>query len=521
MPNLAVIASYIPSIREPIQKLTFREKAKWTLIILVLFFVLGSITVYGVNSDAIARFEFLEIVFGSRFGSIITLGIGPIVTASIILQLLVGSKIINWNLSDPDDKKKFSGTQKILTVAFCFIEGIAYVIANAVPPATPDIGLMIFVILQLAFGGIIIMFMDEVVSKWGFGSGVSLFIVAGVAKTILVRTLNPLTQSCGQGGIYSIATCFPSSGELPSGIIPSLISTLLQGTPNLFSLMPLIGTILVFIIVVFVQNVEVEIPMAFSLPYGKFASKRWPLKFLYTSNIPVILVAAVLANIQVLGRVLYSRGISFLGTFNSEGSPNPGGLMYYLSAPSSEIGIMVVTIIASIFALLFVILALKVLKKNAFKMSLLGALIGIFVGYSLLFFGILPGVITTDSLFHALIYISVYVMGSVIFSVFWTATSGMDAKSVAEQFKSYFIMIPGFRHDPRIAENVLDRYIPALTIMGGAFIGFLAAYADLTAAIGTGTGLLLAVTIIYQLYEQINQQHSEDMPPAIKKFLGD
>jgi len=274
-------------------------------------------------------------------------------------------------------------------------------------------------------------------------------------------------------------------------------------------------------IVVFIQNIEVEIPMAFSLPYGKFASRRWPLKFLYTSNIPVILVAAVLANVQVLGKILYSRGITFLGTFNSQGAPNPGGFMYYLSSPSSEIGIMIVTIVASIFALLFVVLALRVLKKNAFKMCILGGAVGIAVGYSLIFLGLVPGTITSDSLLHAFIYIGVYVLGSVIFSIFWTATSGMDAKSVADQFKSYFIMIPGFRHDPRIVENVLDRYIPALTIMVGAFIGFLAAYADLTAAIGTGTGLLLAVTIIYQLYEQITAQHGEDMPPALRKFLGE
>ena len=100
------IAAIIPTVDSPVQKLNFREKSKWTLIILVLFFVLGSLTVWGINSQAVAQFEFLEIVFGSKFGSLISLGIGPIVTASIILQLLVGSKIINWNLNDEDDKKK-------------------------------------------------------------------------------------------------------------------------------------------------------------------------------------------------------------------------------------------------------------------------------------------------------------------------------------------------------------------------------------------------------------------------------
>jgi len=512
--DLVKIASFIPTVTEPIQKLTFREKAKWTLIVLVLFFVLGSITVWGVNPDAVARFEFLEIVFGSRFGSIITLGIGPIVTASIILQLLVGSKVINWDLTNEEDKKKFSATQKILTVAFCFIQGIAYVIAGAVPPASSDIVLILAVILQLTIGGIIIMFMDEIVSKWGFGSGVSLFIAAGVAKTILIRTLNPLTQ----------AGALPMEGEYPTGIIPFIIASFLEGTTPLISLfinlLPLLGTVLVFIIVVFVQDIKVEIPMAFSLPFGKFAARRWPLKFLYTSNIPVILVAAVLANLQVVGRLLYERGITFLGTYSEQGTPNPGGFMYYLYTPSGEVGIMIVTIIASIIALCFVILALRVWKKNAFKMCILGAIIGMILGYFLISYYNLPG-ITLDSVLHIIFYISIYVLGSVVFSIFWTATSGMDAKSVAEQFKTYFIMIPGFRHDPRIVERVLDRYIPALTVMGGAFIGFLAAYADLTSAIGTGTGLLLATMIVYQFYEQITAQHKEDMPPSIRKFLGE
>jgi preprotein translocase subunit SecY len=294
----------------------------------------------------------------------------------------------------------------------------------------------------------------------------------------------------------------------------------MQGNPVILSLVPLASTILVFIIVSFVQNIKVEIPMAFSLPFGKFAARRWPLKFLYTSNIPVILVAAVLANMQVVGKVLFDRGITLLGTYNSQGTANPGGLMYYLSTPSNEVGIMIVTVLGSIFALLFVFLALRVIKKNAFRMCIFGAVLGIAVGYLAVLFFNLPA-ITFDSLIHLGTYMSVYIIGATVFSVFWTATSGMDAKSVADQFKSYFIMIPGFRHDPRIAENVLSRYIPALTVMGGAFIGFLAAYADWTSAIGTGTGLLLAVTIIYQFYEQISSQHYEDMPQWLRGFLGE
>src|SRR3990172_11393255 len=118
MVSIADIGNKLPSVIKPEHKLTLREKLTWTFAILVFFYILGSITVWGINPSAVSQFEFLEIVFGSKFGSILTLGIGPIVTASIILQLLIGSKIIRWNLQDSADKAKFMGTQKILAILF-------------------------------------------------------------------------------------------------------------------------------------------------------------------------------------------------------------------------------------------------------------------------------------------------------------------------------------------------------------------------------------------------------------------
>ena len=385
---------------------------------------------------------------------------------------------------------------------------MAYVLAGAVPPVSASPYIISFVVLQLTIGGIIIMYMDEVVSKWGFGSGVSLFIAAGVSKTIILRTLNPLTQ----GGLL------PQTGELPAGIIPGLVASFIEGNPAFLSLLPLVATAVVFVLTVYIQDVKVEIPMAFSMPFGKFGSRRWPLKFLYTSNIPVILAAAVIANFQVLGRVLYERGITFFGTYDSNGTVT-GGLMYYLSAPTGEVGLIIVTILAGIVALLFAYIASKNLKKYAIRMSAVGAVVGIVLGYLLIAAYNLPPISTT-TVYRAVTYMSVFILICVIFSIFWTNTASMDAKSVSEQFKSYSIMIPGFRHDPRIIEKVLSRYIPALTVLGGAAVGFLATFADMTSAIGTGTGILLTVMIVYQFYEQIVQQHGEDIPPSIRKFLG-
>ena len=507
--DFASLADLLPSVNKPELKLTFNEKMKWTGIILLLFYVLGSVTVWGVDSTAIARFEFLEIVFGSKMGSLLTLGIGPIVTASIILQLLVGSNVLNWDTKTTEGKKKFMAAQKLLAIAFCIFEGAAYVLAGAIPPVGGNPAIAFAVIFQLALGGYIVMLMDEVVTKWGLGSGVSLFIAAGVAKTIMVRVFNPLTSS----------GTLPTASEGASGLIPGIFAYIAAGNPQqaFVTLFPLISTLVVFVIVVFAQAMRIEIPMAISFFGGKLGSRRWPIKFVYTSNIPVILTAAVLANLQVATKMLASKGLTFLGTYDQQGTAI-GGLALYLSAPHTT-SLMIVAVLGGMFALSFALLVSKYVKKFVLRSTALGAAVGVLVGILLVSAMGLPSVAAEDWT-RAIVYMTIMVCGSMIFSIFWVATAGMDAKSVAEQFKSTFLTLPGFRRDPRIIETVLERYIPSLTILGGAFIGLLAGFADMTNALGTGTGILLTVMIVYQMYEQIVQQHSEDMPPVMKKFFG-
>ncbi len=496
----------IPGIAEPIKKLSFRDKLKWTGIILILYFVMSQIMVYGISQTSYEYFQYLEILLGSKFGSLITLGIGPIVTASILLQLLVGSKIINWNLREENGRILFQGTQKLLAIVLSFFEAIVFVSLGAIQTVP---GLAWVVMLQLAAGGILIIFMDELISKWGFGSGVGLFIVAGVSSTILIRTFNPLTQF----------GAWPTAGNPPVGAIPFAITALAEGQViNAFlSLLPVIATILVFLLVVYTQAIRVEIPLAFGSVRG--FGRRWPLKFFYTSNIPVILIAALLANVQMMSRMLSQGAASWLGVFDNNGNPI-GGLVYFLVPPrSNAIAGFMVSI--GLFVLLGLLL-MYLLKRGNWKMGVLFGFIG----------GLFWWVLMTGTGLSALVAVSgtdllrlgsyafFMIAGSVIFAKFWVLTSGMDSKDVAEQIHSTGMQIPGFRRDIRIIERVLHRYIPGLTVLGGAAVGGLAAYADFTMAIGSGTGILLAAIIIYQLYEELAMQHMEDMHPAIRKMIG-
>jgi len=233
--SLKNIFYFLPEVTPPTEKkVSFNVKLKWTLIIIVAFFVLANIPLFGLSSNALARFEYLAIILGTDFGSIISLGIGPIVMASIILQLLNGSGILNMDTSTAEGKKFFQGVQKLLAFAFVIFEAMVYVLMKGLE-ALP--GMTFLVILQLCIGGFLIIFMDEVVQKWGFGSGVSLFIAAGVGW----RLFAALFQFIG-----------PEGGFSPIGRVLVLVSSLIEGnsTGAALALFAIAVTVVLFLIVV-------------------------------------------------------------------------------------------------------------------------------------------------------------------------------------------------------------------------------------------------------------------------------
>ncbi len=452
----------LPEVKPPTQKkLSFKEKLKWTGIILVLFYILGLIPLFGLGQNALQRFELLSIILGASFGSIISLGIGPIVTASIVLQLLNGSGIVKFDLTSHEGRKNFQGTQKILSVFFIIFEAAIYVFMSGLAPdqalrGTPlYLQFELLLVLQIFLGGLLILFMDEVVSKWGFGSGVSLFIAAGVSQSVFIRALSFLPS--------------PTNPGIATGAIPALFQSLATGDPTTAMLMlaGVISTVLIFAVAVYAQSMKVEIPLSFGRIRGH--GIRWPLHFIYTSNIPVILIAALLANIQLWAQLLQNWGYPILGTF--AGNTPTSGLVAWIFSP------------------------------DIVGMAIRGSLTG------------------TDVI-HAIIYTAIIIVGAVVFSWFWVQTSGMDAKSQAKQIMSSGLQIPGFRKDERVLERLLNRYINPLTILGAIAVGLLAALADISGALTSGTGLLLTVMIVYRLYEDIAKQHMMDMNPLLRRFMG-
>ncbi|MBM3304231.1 MAG: hypothetical protein FJY76_03970 [Candidatus Aenigmarchaeota archaeon] len=287
------------------------------------------------------------------------------------------------------------------------------------------------------------------------------------------------------------------------------------------TMLPVIATVLVFFIVVYTNAIRVEIPLAFGNIRG--FGRRWPLKLFYTSNIPVILVAALLANVQLMGRIAADRGMTWLGTFDASGQVT-GGLVYFLTPPgigsASGLFIAQLMITIGVMAMIGAFLAYR-MKRNPIKIVAVMCAVGAALYLAAIYSTGLSSLMSVQlvDVARVLAYSLFLIVGSAIFAVFWVATSGMDSRSVAGQIEGVGMQIPGFRRDTRITERVLERYIPALAVMGGAFVGALASYADMTGALGTGTGLLLTTMIIYNLYEQLAAQHMEDMHPALRRLI--
>jgi len=495
------ISDRLPAVTRPEGHVHFRTKMMWVVVILLIYFVMTNVYIYGLDHDkTLDLFAQYRTIMAGASGSLLQLGIGPIVTASIIMQLFVGAKIIKLDLTKKEDKECYQSILKLLVIVMILFEAIPQVFGYLVPSDkfVSTVGGMssarLLIILQLFVGSYIVFLMDEVVSKWGIGSGISLFIAAGVSQALFTGTLNwnPVTADAPL-----------SFSNVPAGTIPKVIYVLMNANaaqmanggydimllqqPN--PLIALVGTILIFFVVAYMESTRIELPLSHGSARG--ARGRYPIKLVYASNIPVILMSALLANISMFGLLFYSNpalsGIPFLGGNDMLGYYPAGstqaasGLAWYLSAPSGLTSWL-----------------LPILDPTA------DALHG-----------------PIQNLMRVIIYFTIMVLGSVLFAKFWVSTTNMGPEAVAKQIQKSGMQIPGFRRDPRVLKRVLERYIPTVTILSGAIVGALAAGADLIGTTGhaSGTGVLLTVGILIQFYEAMGREQMMEMHPVMRGFF--
>ena len=519
--GLKSLTTRLPAISQPKGHVHFRTKMFWTIIIVLLYFLMTNIYLFGVDqATVIDLFASFRAILAGAQGTLMHLGIGPIVTASIIMQLFVGAKIINLDLTDDEDKGTYQGSQKVLVLVMIFVEAIPQVFGYLTPSASlvtslgqfsPGNGMLLadtIIVAQLVFGCYLVFLMDEVVSKWGIGSGISLFIAAGVSQQIVQGTLNWLPSAAGP----------ISAGNPPSGTIPKTIwfltnlnasqmasggwEQVLLHAPN--PVIALVGTAVIFFIVAWTESTRIELPLSHAEARG--ARGRYPLRLIYASNIPVILMSALLANISVVTILLWTNPT--LAHF-----PLIGHQWWIGSYPASAAA-----------AQLLGVGATTPLTGGAWYLSTPNGLESWFLPLlnSQTYGAFLLGHAWWQSLVHVGLYFGVLVGGSILFAKFWIQTTNMGPEAVARQIEASGMQIPGFRREPRVLRRVLERYIPVITVISGATVGALAAGADLIGTVGnaSGTGVLLMVGIIINLYEAMGREQLMEMNPLLRRFIA-
>jgi len=385
------------------------------------------------------------------------LGITPIVTSGLMLQLLSGTRTIVIDTTDKEQRMLFQGLQKLLGLVITLIYAIGYVMSGMYGDVSNlGTGNCIIIILQLFIAGVLVLLLDEMLTKgYGMGSGISLFIATNICEQVIWRSFSPTTYNMGKGP------------EFEGAIIATLhllitrenkIQALREAfyRQNLPNLTNLLATVVVFVVVIYFQGFRVELPLKSTVARGQ-SGRKFPIKLFYTSNIPVILQTALVSNLYTMSQLLSRRYpgnllVRLFGDWrpNAKGQYIPtGGLAYYVSPPRTLVEII------------------------------------------------------TDPI-HTATYV-IFILGCcAVFSRVWIDISGSSPNDVARSLKEQNLVIKNYSSDAVL--KVLNRYIPVAAAFGGMCIGLLSIFAEFLGALGSGTGILLAVSIISNYYEMYARQ---------------
>ena len=455
---------YLPQVPKPKKKLSLQSRLLWCGGILLIYLVMAQTPLFGATTPEFDFLAFARVIFASQQGTLVELGIGPIVTAGLLMQLLRGSDILKFDFKNPDERGVFQTATKLVTYIVIVAESVVYGIA-VYGPGVADPSVLYILIGQLMGASIIIMFLDETVQKgWGIGSGISLFIMAGVAQQILWSIFSPLPAGDG----FSIGV-FPYIGQsIMAGDISDIFFRYNQ-LPSIFGLCITAGILL---ILVYTQGMKIEIPIV-STRYRGF-SAVYPIKLMYVSNIPVILASALTANAVFVGQLLWANVnpqnnnvfMNILVQFDPTNPSSPiGGLIYYVTPPRG----------------------LDVVALDPFRA----------VGYVIFMVGIV-----------------------IVFGKLWVELGGLSPKSAAKNLLDADVQVPGFRRSNEPIEALLNKYIPSVTLIGSAILGLLAGVSDVLGVFGTGIGILLMVDILINYYNQLIREQVEVVMPRLGALLG-
>jgi protein transport protein SEC61 subunit alpha len=367
----------------------------------------------------------------------------------MIMQLLIGSKIIAVDNNNKEERELSNAAQKLIAIVIALFEAIAYMFSGMYGDIE-TIGAFkgVMIVLQLVAASIMVNLLDDILNKgYGLVSAISLFIATNVCEELMWKSFSPLFEAGEYEGAFIALFHFLYTNP---NKLTAVKNALYRDTqPNLNNV---IATIFVFLVVNYFQGFQVNVAIHNKAIKGH--SESYPIKLFYTSNMPIILQSTLLSNLFFVSRLIYNKFPSnffarILGKWKETsygGQSMPvSGFVYYISPPNSLSGML------------------------------------------------------NDPL-HALSYILFILVSCAIFSRTWIEVSGSSPKEVAKSLKDQ--NITAFGGSEKLLYKKLNKYIPTAAYFGGVCIGVLSLIADFLGAIGSGTGILLTCGIIYEFYAE-------------------
>lgn len=454
---LRPVLQFLPSVPEPERRVNLRDKLLWSCLVLLLFLVCSQIPLYGIRQVyGDDPMYWTRLIMASNRGTLMELGIGPIITASMIIQLLSGSKIIEIDQNDPKQKALLDSTQKLLSVIIALMQAFAYVFTGMYGPVS-QIGALraLMILIQLSLASVLVNLLDEILTKgYGIGSAISLFIATNVCEEVMWRSFSPMKYNDEYEGVFVALIHYLWTKESKFEAL-----RLAFYRDSLTNLNAIIATVFIFLAVNFFQGFHVNIAIHNKGVKGHMGN--YPIKLFYTSNMPIILQSTLISNLFFISQLLFRKFgqfkiIRWLGRFKQSqvgGQSYPvSGLIYYMSPPGSVTNML------------------------------------------------------NDPL-RAFFYLVFILVSCAVFSRTWIEVSGSGPNDVLRNLKEQ--NITAYKSGSKTLSVRLKKYITIASAFGGMCIGVLSITADILGAIGSGTGILLTCNIIYEFYEEFKKQQME------------
>jgi protein transport protein SEC61 subunit alpha len=460
--NLRQILELMPTVPEPTKHIDINQRIYFTVAALALYLACTLTPLYGVmilpGNDPMS---YLNLMTGASKFTLMEHGIGPIISSGMALQFLAQFGFIQRDSTNPESRALFTAAQKLAGLGWSAFSAMASIMSGAYgPPAELGTFRAVAIFAQLLAAALIVILLDELLHKgYGIGSGISLFICTTICENIVWRLFSFNSYHYGRGVEFE-------------GALTALFHLLVKRPdkwralreafwrPHLPNLASVFGTLVIFVAVILLENVKVMVGLTSSITRQE--PKPFEIPLFYCSNTPLIYQGIAKSQLCGLSKMVASRWPAslmarLLGVwrappgYDSRYSVPVAGLVYFLQAPTS-------------------------VQQ------------------------------TIADPWHTVTYLVICLTSAGVIALFLANNGEQSPVAVAKHLRAQRLTLPGCREDAKSLENYLEKFIPPTAAIGGVLTGLLSFVADFLGAFGSGTGIILAVSISFQFFQELDKE---------------